>query len=146
MPSPMQRAVMAHWRGISRASGITVSYFSSASTSITLTMVPARTETENEFADGRVHGERIADFIVPADNLGLTPEIGHRILWGDRWYEVLALGLNSHYEWADHFQVLLRIHTKRVAEDVEPLTEWTWQDGDGHVIQAGYAMEFQESL
>ena len=146
MPSPMQNAVMTHWRALSAASGVTVTYQKTASTSLILTMVPGRSTAENEYDDGRIFSEKSQDWIVPYSSLSFLPEIGHRIIHGTKEYEVLALGLSRHYQWADHFETLLRIHTKHVAPDVIPLTDWEWQDDSLHINQAGDQMEFQEAL
>ena len=146
MPNLMKMAAIAHWRAISRVGGEDVKYYATASNVVDLVAVPGATTTANVYADGHVASEKSVDFTILGSSIDFTPELGDRLLWDGRWYEVLSPGGQRHFEFSDHYEQIIRIHTKHVAEDISVLSSWIWQDGDAHLNQQAEQMEFKAEL
>ena len=52
------------------------------------------------------------DFLIDADDLGLTPQGGDEIVYDSRIYEVMPLGADGVWRWSGPHRTTYRIHTR----------------------------------
>ena len=138
-------AGLAHWRALKQARGVDVIY-TSGSQSLSLVMVPARSDYEVETPGAVVHTERVADWIVLAADLDFgsgphTPLRGDVIRYALRGYVVSATPDERHYDWMDtEFRLLLRIHTME-CELPQFATPLLLENGEELLLENGFALD-----
>jgi hypothetical protein len=110
----LESALESLWASLATASEVSVTY-RRGGISVQLAAIPGRSQTEVDSGDGYVRSMQLNDFIVKRAELGLTPQPGDRIEWQGRYFDVVHLAGERHYESVGPWSVLYRVHTREVA-------------------------------
>jgi hypothetical protein len=115
MTTPLENAASALWSALQPAAGESVAY-SQGGTTVTATALPGSSPIVAETLDGTIRTDKSQDFVFKsADLLGLVPQRGDTITWGNRVFEVIQPGGDRQYYFSDPYQYMIRVHCKEIS-------------------------------
>lgn len=85
---------------------------------LTVDAVFGKTDYEVDDAAGMRVGSFMWDFLIDAESLGMTPEVGDLIIVNDRQFELMKLSGQGCWRWTGPNQKTYRIHTREIGSDV----------------------------
>ena len=84
----------------------------------TLDAVFGKTDYQVSTESGIEVGAFIWDFLIDAESLGLTPEVGDLIVVNNKQFEVMNLSGQGCWRWTGPNQKTMRIHTQEIGSDL----------------------------
>ncbi len=88
------------------------------SQTVTVNAVFGKTDYEVDNESGLRVGSFVWDFVIDAESLGLTPEIGDIVVVNNKQFEVMALSGQGCWRWTGPNQKTVRIHTQEIGSDL----------------------------
>ena len=88
------------------------------SQTVTLNAVFGKTDYQVSTESGIEVGAFIWDFLMDAETLSLTPEVGDIVVVNGKQFEVMALSGQGCWRWTGPNQKTYRIHTKETGSDL----------------------------
>jgi hypothetical protein len=88
------------------------------SETITVNAVFGKTDYEVDSESGLRVGSVVWDFLMDAELLGMTPQVGDVIVVNSKPFEVMALSGQGCWRWTGPNQKTYRIHTRETGDDL----------------------------
>jgi hypothetical protein len=88
------------------------------SETIAIDAVFGKTDYQVSSESGVEVGAFIWDFLMDADALGMTPEVGDIVVVDGKQFEVMNLSGQGCWRWTGPNQKTVRVHTKEIGSDV----------------------------